>query len=253
MDHDILIMAGAWVLGAFINGLTGMGGMLVALPLITMFISATSVIIVSSLAGLLVSLLTLSLYWRHINAKEVLGFWAAALPGIFIGVQTLKVVDVELLQLLLCLLIVIHIVVQLIQDWLGTCMAPRAVMKYICGFITGFFNGALGISGPTMAIYTSLMCMRKDQARGFFTSAVPASIISFALVAANGLVTREVLTSAAWVAPAAVAGFVCAYPLARRIKQETFRIAMLILLALAALSLFLRVCPYLLQLFGCQN
>jgi uncharacterized membrane protein YfcA len=123
-------------------------------------------------------------------------------------------------------------------------------MKYLCGFVTGFFTGALGISGPTMAIYTSLMCLRKDQARGFFISAVPASLVSFGLLSANGLVTQEVLTSAAWVAPAAVLGFLCACPLARRIRQTTFRAVLLLLLGIAAVSLFLKVLPYILQIIS---
>ena len=132
--NDLLIIAGAWFIGAFINGLTGMGGTLIALPLISLFVSSKDVILISLISGTLVGTLTFLLYWRYIDVRDVLGFWLPALPGIALGVWTLKVVDIELLNLLLCVIIVLHIVVQLIQDWLGTCMAPRAVMKYVCGF-----------------------------------------------------------------------------------------------------------------------
>ena len=140
MNNDILIIAGAWFIGAFINGLTGMGGTLIALPLISLFVSAKSVILISIFAGTLVGTLTLLLYWRYIDVKDVIGFWLPAIPGIVLGVWTLKVVDMELLELLLCVIIVLHIIVQLIQDWLGTCMAPRACMKYLCGFLAGFLK-----------------------------------------------------------------------------------------------------------------
>lgn len=173
MIDDTFIIAGAWFIGAFVNGLTGMGGALLSLPLISLFISSKSVILVSLIAGLQVGLMTLLLYWRYIDIKEVLGFWAAALPGIFLGVWLLKIVDIEILELLLCVLIVTHIVVQLVQDWLGSCMAPRAVMKYLCGFLAGIFGASLGINGPIMAIYTSLMCMEKNKARGFFNQRHP--------------------------------------------------------------------------------
>ena len=243
--NDLFIICAAWFIGAFINGLTGMGGTLIALPLITLFVSAKSVILISLISGTLVGTLTFLLYWRYIDVRDVLGFWLPALPGIALGVWTLKVVDIEVLELLLCILIVVHIVVQLIQDWLGTCMAPRAVMKYVCGFVAGFFGGAIGINGPIMAIYASLMCMEKNRARGFFASATATSYINIAIVAANGLLTEQVLSSCSWVAPSAVIGFLCACPLAKRIRQETFHNALLILLGVAAVSLFMRVLPYL--------
>ena len=244
MDSDILITGAAWFIGAFINGLTGMGGALIALPLISLFASSKDVIVVSMLSGFMVGLMCLSLYWRYINLREVLGFWLAAVPGILLGVWTLKVVNIAWLELLLGILLVIHIIVQIIQDWLGTCMAPRAVMKYLCGFAAGFFSGSLGVNGPIMAIYTSLMCMEKNRARGFFTSSMMASFVSISVLVSNGLVTENVLHAASWVAPAAVTGFVCAWPLAKRIKQETFHHALLILLGVAAASLFLQVMPF---------
>ena len=242
--NDLFIICAAWFIGAFINGLTGMGGTLIALPLITLFVSAKSVILISLISGTLVGTLTFLLYWRYIDVRDVLGFWLPALPGIALGVWTLKVVDIELLELLLCGIIVMHITVQLVQDWLGTCMAPRAIMKYICGFFAGFFGGSIGINGPIMAMYASLMCLEKNKARGFFTSATATSYISLTVVACNGLFTEEVVQSASFVAPAAVAGFLCACPLAKRIRQETFHVALLVLLGFAAFSLFIRTMPY---------
>ena len=156
MVSDLFIIGGAWFIGAFINGLTGMGGMLIALPLITLFVSSKTVILISFIASVMVGIMSFALYWRHIRVREVIGFWLAALPGILLGVWTLKVVDMALLELLLCIIIVMHIIVQLIQDWLGTCMAPRPLLKYGCGFLAGFFGGSIGINGPVMAMYASL-------------------------------------------------------------------------------------------------
>ncbi|MBP3731344.1 MAG: sulfite exporter TauE/SafE family protein [Mailhella sp.] len=244
MDAN-LIMAAAWFCGAFINGLTGMGGMLIALPLITLFIASKSAIVISLFPGLAAGMLTLFLFWKYMDVKEALCFWAAAVPGIVLGVQTLRLVDMEVLELLLGVIIVTHVVVQLIQDWLGTCMAPNRLLKYILGFVAGFFSGAVGINGPIMAIYTSLMCMDENRSRGFFTSAVPSGFINIGLVAWNGMITSQELHAELFVLPAVVAGFLCAWPLARRIHRRGFHIAMLILLSFAAVSLFARTAPYL--------
>ncbi len=244
MPDDIFIIGAAWFIGAFINGLTGMGGTLIALPLITLFVSSKSVILISFIASIMVSLLSFTLYWRYIELKDVLGFWLPSIPGIVLGVWTLKIVDIEWLELLLCIIITLHILVQLIQDWLGTCMAPKAIMKYVCGFIAGFFGGSIGINGPMMAMYASLICMEKNRARGFFVSSTAASLISLGVVISNGMITEDVLRASSWVAPAAVLGFLCAWPLAKRIKQETFHNALLILLGVAVISLLMRVMPY---------
>lgn len=68
--------------------------------------------------------------------------------------------------------------------------------------------------------------------------------MSLSVLVGNGLVTEHVIHAVSWVAPAAVAGFVCVWPLARRIKQETFHHALLILLGVAAVSLFFQLLPY---------
>ena len=78
---------------------------------------------------------------------------------------------------------------------------------------------------------------------GYWLYFIPTSYISIGVVAGSGLLTEHVLSSCSWVAPSAVIGFLCACPLAKRIKQETFHIALLILLGFAALSLFVRVIP----------
>jgi uncharacterized membrane protein YfcA len=172
VDFATMVIAGAWFIGAFVNGLTGMGGALISLPIISLVISSKSVIVISLMTGAAVGILSFLFYARLIPLREAATYWMAALPGLVLGALTLKLVDIHVLQMLLAVIITVNIAVQLFQNWLGTCMAPRKAMKYICGFFTGFFGGALGIPGPIMAIYASLMCMDKDTARGFFISAI---------------------------------------------------------------------------------
>ena len=86
--------------------------------------------------------------------------------------------------------------------------------------------------------------MDKNTARGFFTSSTVASLVSLAVIVSHGLITEEVMRSASCVAPAAAAGFLCAWPLARRIRQETFHNALLLLLGVAVVSLFMQMTPY---------
>ena len=86
MNTGLLIIAGAWFIGAFINGLTGMGGALISMPLISLFVSSKEVILISLITGTMVGSLTMVFYWRYINVRELLGFWIPAIPGIAVGV-----------------------------------------------------------------------------------------------------------------------------------------------------------------------
>lgn len=71
-----------------------------------------------------------------------------------------------------------------------------------------------------------------------------ASFVSLTVLLINGLVTEHVLRTVSWVTPSAVIGFLCAWPLAKRIRQGTFHNALLILLGVAAVSLFFQLLPY---------
>jgi len=244
MDFATMVIAGAWFIGAFVNGLTGMGGALISLPLISLVIPSKSVIVISLMTGAAVGIMSFICYSRLIPKREALEYWLIALPGLVLGSWTLKLVDIQILQMLLAVIIALNIGVQLFQNWLGTCMAPRRLMKYVCAFFTGFFGGSLGIPGPIMAIYASLLCMDKDKARGFFISAIPSQYLNVAMAAHNGLVTPLVLDTVVWVIPAALIGFGVSCPVVKRIKQETFRKALLVLLAIASVSLFVKSAPY---------
>ena len=52
------------------------------------------------------------------------------------------------------------------------------------------------------------------------------------------------LETAVWVIPAALLGFAASCPVVKRIKQETFRKALLVLMAIASVSLFVKSAPY---------
>ena len=100
MDMLTLVAAASWFVGAFVNGLTGMGGALISLPIISMFSPSKEVIVISTIAGMQVATMAFILYFRHIRLRESIGFWIASLPGIPCGVMVLRFVDIEMLQLL---------------------------------------------------------------------------------------------------------------------------------------------------------
>ena len=58
MDFATMVIAGAWFIGAFVNGLSGMGGAIISLPLISLVISSKSVIVISVMTGATVGIMS---------------------------------------------------------------------------------------------------------------------------------------------------------------------------------------------------
>ena len=176
----------------FIQGLSGFGSALVAMPLLTMFIDvkiAVPLCILNSL--LMTSYLAIKLK-KHIEPKKIWPLLAGSIPGIYIGAKFLVNVDQSITELLLGLLIVSYCTYALIVH-----PEPRKIHKawaYLAGFGTGFIGSAFSAGGPPSIIYTSLTDWSKDQVKatltGFFFA---ASLITAAVHAASGLTGAVVL------------------------------------------------------------
>ncbi len=187
-----LLIIVIFLVAGFIQGLSGFGSALLAMPLLTMFIDLKIAVPLCILNSLLITAY-LSLKLRdHIEREKILPLLAGSLPGIFIGVTFLKNAESNILKLLLGLLIVIYCFYSLISN-----PAPRALHRawaYIAGFCTGFIGSAFGAGGPPVIIYTTLTGWSRDHIKatltGFFFS---SSLITTVLFALNGLTSPLVI------------------------------------------------------------
>lgn len=210
----------------FTQGMTGVGVIMVALPLMALLVEMKTVI---PMVGLLAVTINIALGWQLRGAMRwrlCLPLLAAAVPGIPVGVYVLKTVPSSVLQTVLGGVLLVYgayavlktpIRRELSSFWAG-----------VAGFVAGGLGGSIGASGPPIIVYTSIQPWPKD--------AIKATMIAFFLLttlaissmhAATGLITREVLGLYAASLPGLALGGVLGAVCYRHLRTEGYRRVMM--------------------------
>jgi len=206
----------------FTQGMTGVGVITVALPLMALLVEVKTVI---PMVGLLAVTINIALGWQlwgAIRWRLCLPLIAAAVPGIPVGVYILKTVPSSVLQIVLGGVLVAY-------GGYAVLRAPiRRELSFfwaaVAGFVAGGLGGSLGASGPPIIVYTSIQPWPKD--------AIKATMVAFFLLttvgissmhAATGLITREVLGLYAASLPGLALGGVFGAVLYKHIRTEGYR------------------------------
>ena len=192
----IFLMAG------FIQGLSGFGSALLAMPLLTIFIDVRIAVPLCILNSFLITSYLSFKLKDYMEIKKILPLIVGSLPGIYLGIVFLKSMEPGLIKILLGLLIVSYCLYTLVAR-----PAPRKIHRawaYVAGFGTGFIGAAFSAGGPPAIIYTSLTGWSKDHIKatltGFFL--IGNIFVIFGHAASgltNTLVLKYMLVSAVFV------------------------------------------------------
>lgn len=177
---------------AFTQGVSGFGSILLALPLLAIFLDIKTVIPLVALVGLSITILLLVQLLKYLEWKVIYPLLAGAILGIPIGVFFLKRVDKDVIHCTLGIILVSYSIYSLFCK-----LSKRGIREgwaYLFGFFAGCLGGALSASGPAVIIYTSLQSWSKDKIKvtlqGFFF--VSGLMVVFAQ-AVSGVTTVTVL------------------------------------------------------------
>ena len=181
-----------FLVAGFIQGLSGFGSALLAMPLLTIFIDikvAVPLCILNSL--LMTSYLSYKLK-DYMEMNKILPLIVGSLPGIYLGIVFLKSMESNLLKILLGTMIILYCIYSFSSH-----PGPRKLHRawaYLAGFGTGFIGAAFSAGGPPAIIYTTLTGWSKNHIKatltGFFFI---GNIIIVAAHAASGLTNTLVL------------------------------------------------------------
>ena len=233
-----LIACFIFLLSSSVQGLTGFGGALVAIPLLSLVMDVKQAVPLAILNGLVV---TTTLAWtlRHLlDWRKIFPLLAGSVPGILLGTVFLKQADpVVISRLLGGLLIAISV--------MNLCFAPKPinpprVWAYIAGFFSGVINATVGAGGPPAIIYTTLNSWKKDEIRaaltGFF---VLNGYVTAVVHAGNGIITGYTLQIFAFTGGFVLLGTLTGSRISSRIPRGTYlRIVYLLLASLGLMLLF---------------
>jgi len=226
------------VVAGFLQGLTGFGFVLIALPLLGLFIGIKTIIPLVILLALCISM-TLSVQLRSsINLKSIYGLMAATIPGIPLGVYTLKHIPAEMLAIIVGIIMVAFTSYQLLAK--PTAKQLGIPSTILAGFVSGVLAGSIGAGGPPVIVYSSLQPWTKDQAKATlaFYFAISGAMVSITH-AYTGLITQEVLKLFLISIPALIVGILLGSIAYKKLSDHGYKkLAFIIVFILGCMMIY---------------
>ncbi|MBU0665594.1 MAG: sulfite exporter TauE/SafE family protein [Proteobacteria bacterium] len=196
-----------FLLAGFVQGMTGFGSALVAMPLLSLCIDVKSAVPLCTLNSVVITTFLALKLKKHLDGEKIFPLCIAAIPGMFVGVTLLKKVSSENLSIGLGVLLVMYACYNLLIKIRQRKLHP--VWSYLAGFSSGAIGAAFSAGGPPTIIYATLNDWDKDEIKatlsGFFLF---NSYLNATAHAVSGLTTVSVLSSFFYSAPFVLLGTV---------------------------------------------
>lgn len=222
-----------WGLAGFVNGVTGFGAAMVAMPFALYAMDLQVAVPACSLMALIASLEQWVRYrdftdWKHIGPVA-----AGAVPGAFFGVLALRFLPAQYLKGALGVFLLGYVVWEfLLKD-----EKPKIIGKawgYGAGFLATALGTALSISGPPFAVYAALSGWNKNTCKaGLAVFFLIASSLMVGAQALAGLHSTHTLAAAAVGTPCCIAGAFLGLRTTRRMGDDLYRRLLLFFIGLS--------------------
>lgn len=242
MSHELVVVLATVAVAYWVKAVTGMGGPLLAIPIIAASTSVEQAVVVVSFANLLANGY---LVWENRAAAGGIRWFlipllTAGTLGTIFGSWLLTELDDRILSLALAVLVIAYIVRFLTSPAFELAPALGRRFAVPIGLAGGVMTGGTGSGGPLFATY--LHALRLDRSAFIFSISVLFEIL--------GPIQMVVLASlGSYTAPLVRQGLLALIPvvlvtpfgvaLSRRLPQRAFELAVLALLAFSAVRLLI--------------
>ncbi len=215
------IAGSIFLLAGFVQGLTGFGSALVAIPLLSFILDIKTAVPLCMLNGVIITTYMAIALRRHLDKNKILPLLIGALPGIGVGVYLLKEVDGSAIRYAIGALLIGYSVYTMI-------IKPRPVNPgwgwgYLAGFLTGAIGAAFSAGGPPAIIYTTMTSWKKDEIKATLTGFFMAnSYITVMVHALSGITTWDTMKLFAVTAPFVLIGTTIGSLVSGRINRKLY-------------------------------
>jgi len=146
-------------ISSLIYGLIGFGDALILIPVLTLFISIQSAVVLVNVWGVVPSLLNLIQYFKFIDKKFFIRGVITGIPGVLVGTILIVILPLRWIELTLGLFVLVYSTLKIIKygkknkpgdiiiDKSDELKLPNSVLV-IGGFSYGFFGALIGAAGP---------------------------------------------------------------------------------------------------------
>jgi len=230
-----------WIIGGTVGGATGIGAIMVAMPLLTTVLSPGDAVLVSCVVGLYGSIHLSFSYRKSCSWKDIRDLAIGSVPGCLLGVFVLQAASIQVLQLMVCFMLTCFVLMQLFRRAAAFILPESAAIGIGAGVICGFVSASVAMMGAPLGIYVLMKHWSPDRARGNMSVFYAfTSIGTVVLQAVSGLYSPSLLKIALIGMAGCAAGQIIGVRLGRHIDQQLFHRLVLIFLAVSAVILFFR-------------
>jgi uncharacterized membrane protein YfcA len=237
----LVLLVGA--AAALLKSITGVGYPLTLLPMLALFMDVSDAVVIVAPSNLF---LNVKLVWgmqdERKNTITLPRFLAGGCVGVVIGALALPHLRDETLRWVIVGFIMVFLLNQLTSKALVISEPRGQTLAPWVGSVTGFFQGATGLSGPIVIPWFMSLGLRRDTYI-FAVSAVfgLTGLLQIVVFAVQGLFTVELVWLGAALIPMAQLVFPFGKVIRERVSVEAFRRIVLVLLAGSAVSLVARM------------
>lgn len=222
----IVLLAAVYTAASFVQGLTGFGMALIAVPILVLVFGPQSAVGMAVALGVTVGFLNFFLHRHHVEYRRVIPFAAATYPLVPVGAYFLETVDAGIVMATLGGAIILLTLFSLLaQSHYMTWMRAR-VIGFGFAAMSGLFLGAFSTSGPPIVAYfytSDHDRMRAKANTQFFFAATALAAVVTHLVAGN--ISGFTLARSLPFLPAVLLGTWLGAKLSGRLPTRVFRYA----------------------------
>jgi uncharacterized protein len=232
-----LITLGAFA-GGFVNGLTGFGTGLTAMPIWLQALPPALAAQLAAAGGVAGQLTTLKSIWHAIDWRALGPMLLAGLIGVPIGAALVPSIDTGLFKQSIGLVLIVYAGIMLTAGAHLRLPPMGRAADVVIGFSGGLLGGLAGLSGVMPTIWAALQGWSKERRRGVF-QAFNLTILAATVLAHlwSGLTTPQFLPALVLALPGTFLGVFCGQRIYARLDDRRFDRLVLIVLGLAGVGL----------------
>ena len=233
----VFIAANLIVLGAFLlRSLSGFGGALISVPLLSIFYSVKFVVPVECLFEVVLSVILLPKVYHSVDRQELLRLLGGAILGSVLGSYFLVNFADQLLKMILG--VVILVVALALFKGVSSWRMP-SWGGYLAGLVGGVLGGMFGTSGPA---YVAYLAIRLPEPHKFRATLIALFAIEYTwrlfVYIYQGLLPQEGFTFALQLMPALVIGTLVGHMLHAKFAEKSFHSLVAALLLVSGILCF---------------
>jgi uncharacterized membrane protein YfcA len=231
-----LLVPAIFLLAGLLQGLTGFGSALIAMPLLAFILDIKTAVAVCTLCAVIINLRMCCNLRSNMDSRKILPLIIGSIPGTIFGTIALKEVDGHLITFFLGFLLAGYAGYSLLVRPIILKLNP--VWGYISGFLTGAIAASVSAGGPPTIIYSSLMGWRKEDFKatlsGFFLVSAAMAALGHLI---SGLTTLYAFQLFLVSLLPVLAGVFFGHRLAGKVSEDLYKRIIMILLVFMGIML----------------